>query len=294
MIRLTTLVAAISICGSSATFLLAAIDYSSIGSSYSQSFDTLAATDIGHSWTNDSTIPGWSLFRVTTGTDSTPFSMSQYDATDGSAGTGRFYSFGATGDGDRALGAIGGGNFGNEGDRATGIGVGAAGGWIAVSLMNSTGSALSQIMVGYDGEQWRDAGDNEPPSAQTMTFEYGLGSSFASVAWTAPGGSFDFISPVFTTTAGPVDGNTAGRVSDLGGTIADLDWQAGSLLWLRWVERNDPAFDHGMGIDNFSFAAGLTAIPEPGAFLFVALVCGMASFAVGVRRIVAFSRSRRS
>ena len=293
MIRLATLVAAVSICGSSATFLSAAIDYSSIGSSYSQNFDTLAVTDIGHSWTNDSTVPGWSLFRVTSGTDSTPIPMSIYDTTDGSADAGLFYSFGAANDADRALGAIGGGSFGYTGDQAIGVGVGAPDGWMAVSFANSTGSVLNEVSVGYDGEQWRNAGDNEPPSAQTMTFEYGFGSTFASVAWTAPGGSFDFISPVFTTTAGPVDGNTAGRVSDLGGTITDLDWQPGSTLWFRWVERNDPAFDHGMGIDNFSFAAGLAAIPEPSAFIFVALVCGMTTFAVGMRRIARLQRRGR-
>ncbi|HEY3395027.1 MAG TPA: hypothetical protein VGK58_20150 [Lacipirellulaceae bacterium] len=294
MMRLATLVAAVSICGSSATLLLAALDYSSIGSNYVQNFDSLAATGIGHSWTNDSTIPGWSLFRVTAGADSTPFPMSAYDATDGSAGAGRFYSFGATDDGDRSLGAIGGGNFGNTGDQATGVGLGAADGWIALSLMNSTGSVLNQVTVGYDGEQWRDAGDNEPPAAQTMTFEYGFGSTFASVTWTAPGGSFDFTSPVFTTTDGPVAGNTAGRVSDLGGTITDLDWQAGSVLWLRWVERNDPGLDHGMGIDNFSFAAGATAIPEPSAFLLHGAVGGMATIAVAVQRILRISRRGRN
>jgi hypothetical protein len=294
MMRLATLVAAVSICGSSATFLLAAIDYSSIGSSYVQNFDSLAAAGGGEdNWANDSTLPGWSLFRVTAIDNSTPFPMSAYDATNGLAEEGRFYSFGPIGDGDRALGAIGGPNFGYTGDRATGVVVGEADGWIAVSVTNATGSALNHIAVGFDGEQWRDAGDNEPPSAQTMTFEYGFGSTFASVTWTAPGGSFDFTSPLFTTTAGPVPGNTAGRVEDLGGTISDLDWQPGSTLWLRWVERNDLGLDHGMAIDNFSFAAGLAAIPEPRGFLFVTLACAMATFAVGVRQVVAFSRTRR-
>jgi hypothetical protein len=59
------------------------------------------------------------------------------------------------------------------------------------------------------------------------------------------------------------------------------------------VERNDLGLDHGMAIDNFSFAAGLTAVPEPGAFLFVALVCGMTTFAIGMGRIVAYAQSAR-
>jgi hypothetical protein len=33
------------------------------GSTYSQNFDTLAQTGTNITWSNDSTIPGWYLFR---------------------------------------------------------------------------------------------------------------------------------------------------------------------------------------------------------------------------------------
>ena len=55
-------------------------------------------------------------------------------------------------------------------------------GWLAASFTNGTGVEVNQITVAYDGEQWRDAGDNEPPYAQTMEFQYGLGSDFSSVS----------------------------------------------------------------------------------------------------------------
>jgi hypothetical protein len=128
--------------------------------------------------------------------------------------------------------------------------------------------------VKYDGEQWRNAGDNEPPSAQTMNFEYGFGTSFAAVTtWVAPGSSFNFTSPVFTTTDGPVDGNNAGRAANLGGTVTNLAWQAGQTLWVRWVENNDLGLDAGLAIDNFSFSGTLTAVPEAGAFALATLIC---------------------
>jgi hypothetical protein len=267
-----------------ASTLFAAIDYSAIGSTYSQNFNSLAATGTDHDWANDSTLPGWYLFRVTSGTNSTPVPMAFYDASDGSATNGRFYSFGANS--DRALGGIGSGAFGYPGDRATTLAANQSAGWIAASITNSTGTPLTKFTLAYDGEQWSDAGDNEPPYAQTMQFEYGVGTNFSTVSsWTAPGGIFNFTSPVFTTTAGPVDGNAAGRVAGLGGTITDLSWLPGTTLWLRWVERNDSGLDHALAIDNLSFSAGLSAVPEASALAFGSLLCGLMTLAVGVRAL---------
>jgi hypothetical protein len=92
-----------------------------------------------------------------------------------------------------------------------------------------------------------------------MVLEYGFGSSFTTVAsWTAPGGSFDWSSPVVGSTAAMVDGNAAGLLADRGGVLAGLDWQAGQTLWLRWIERNDSGNDHALAIDNFSLTLPAT------------------------------------
>jgi hypothetical protein len=37
--------------------------------------------------------------------------------------------------------------------------------------------------------------------------------------------------------------------------------QPGSQLWLRWIDINDPASDHGRALDDFSIWA--TAVSEP-------------------------------
>lgn len=214
--------------------------------------------------------------------------MSLYDASNGSAGDGRFYSLGTSS--DRALGGVGHGIFGYPGDRATNIVVNTAAGWIAASFTNSTGSTLAAFTAAFDGEQWSDAGDNEPPYPQVMTFQYGFGNSFETVStWVSPGGNFDFTSPVFTTTSQPIDGNGIGRVANLGGTISDLSWSEGETLWLRWVDRNDPVFDHAMAIDNFSFSAAanaVSAVPEAGtAIIYGAIGCLLAA-AFAARRYV--------
>ena len=227
----------------------AQVVYVAAGSVYSQNFDTLANTGSGVAWVNGSTLPGWFLYRQPApGVD-----ITTYAAGTGSSATGSFYSFGASGSTERALGGVGSGGtyFGSP---ATG----AVAGWMAVGLVNGTGQTLTQFSVSFAGEQWRDGGAGD---TQTMRFEYGWGSSFTSVSsWTAPGGTFDWASPVVSGTAGAVDGNTTGRVNGRGGLISGVNWAPGDTLWLRWVETNDPGNDHGLAIDDFSF---LAMVPEP-------------------------------
>ncbi|MFT3685851.1 MAG: hypothetical protein QM783_13170 [Phycisphaerales bacterium] len=189
-----------------------------------------------------------------------PFAITTYNAAPGSNTTGSFYSFGAASSNERAFGAIGSGGtyYGSQAN-------GAVCGWIAVSLTNGTADTLTDVTIGFDGEQWRDGGSSGvTPAAQTMVLEYGFGATFGAVtAWTAPGGAFNWSSPVITNTGGGamVDGNDAGRVAGRGGTISNLAWEPGQTMWVRWVEVNDAGNDHGLAIDNFSFSA----TPTPGA-----------------------------
>ncbi len=209
---------------------------------YGQNFNTLAPSGTNVTWTNNATIPGWYLFRQPApGT-----ALSAYNASDGSSTTGSMYSFGSTSSSERALGAIASGAA-YWGSPATG----AVAGWIAVGFLNNTGQTIDLAGVSYDGEQWRAANT----ASQSLVFEYGIGPSFTTVTtWTAPGSPFDFNSPV-NTTAGPIDGNTTGKVSGLGGVLGGLGWDDGEILWLRWQVTNAPGNDHGLSIDDFSFVA---------------------------------------
>ncbi len=275
-------------CGSVAIMLMlaassqATLSYTTAGSTHTETFDTLANTG-SITWTNDSTLPNWSLFRqpapgtaiaaVATGT--------------GSSNAGTFISFGSAASTDRALGGVasGGAYFGSPASTAVA-------GWIAFSATNNTGSVLTDITVGYDGEQWRDGGSaGGTPAAQTMGLEYGFGTSFTTVpTWTAAGAAFNFTSPVFTniTTGAAVDGNVAGKTTGRGGTVSSLSWATGSTLWIRFIENNDAGNDHGLSVDNFTFSAA--AVPEASAFLFGGLACCVGAVKLVSRKL----RARKS
>lgn len=208
------------------------------GTPYSQDFDSLSTT----AWTNDSTLPGWSLFKQPA--PGTPFTSIVTGT--GSNNAGGFYSFGL--DTDRALGGIGSGNATVWNSPASG----AVAGWIAAQFTNGDDTAFDSFTVAYDGEQWRNGGNT---SAQSMVFEYGFGPSFDSISWTPGGATFDVTSPVTGSTAGALDGNNAAnRVAGLGGTISGLAWAPGDSLWIRWIKLNDIGNDHGLAIDNFSIS----------------------------------------
>lgn len=219
--------------------------------SYSQDFDTLATSGSNNAWANDSTLAGWSLFRQPVpGT-----AITGYNADNGGSNTGSFFSYGTTGSLERALGGLGSGGtyFGSP---ASGV----VAGWIAFSATNTTGATINDLTVAFNGEQWRNGGNT---AAQTMTLQYGFGSSFTTVStWTTPGSTFNWASPVATSTAAAVDGNNAGRVSNVGGTLSGLSWANNDTLWFRWVETNDTGNDHGLAIDNFSLTT--STVQQPG------------------------------
>ena len=235
--------------------------------SYTQGFDTLTISTTATPWVNDSTLPGWSLIN------SAGAAAATLVAGTGSSNAGSFYSFGAAGNAERALGgaASGGAYFGSPA-------AGAIAGWMVVAFTNNTGASIDNFSFGYDGEQWRNGGNT---SAQTLVMEYGVGTSFAGVvSWTAPGGNADFTSPVVGATAAAVDGNGAGLLAGLGGSYTGLSWAAGQTLYVRFVERNDLGNDHGLALDNFRFS--VTAVPEPGT---VALwLAGLGAIAFVARR----------
>lgn len=213
---------------------------------YAQNFDSLAISGANNTWTNDATLPGWSLLKA----DGS--AVATYATGNGSSNTGAFYSFGA--DADRALGGVGSGGayFGSPLSNTVA-------GYVAASFVNATGQQLAGFDIGFSGEQWRNGGNT---SAQTMVFSYGFGASFANVTWNTPGAGFDFTSPITGSTAAALNGNIAGHVAGLGGNVT-ASWDAGQTLWVRWTERNDVGNDHGLAIDNLTLSVAVTPVPEP-------------------------------
>lgn len=219
----------------------ATVSVSGSSFSYSQSFDSLAASGSSNAWANDSTLNGWSLFFPST-------AVSSYIAGTGTGTGGGFYSLGTTS--ERALGSLA-----TNGNTAVG-----AQQVIAAAFTNTGSETYDSFTLRFDGEQWRNNGN---ALAQSLTVQYGFGTSFAAVTtWTSAGSGFTFTSPVTGTTATALDGNlAANRVAALGGSLTTT-WAPGQTLWLRWNDVNDSGNDHVLAIDNVSFSV-TSAVPEP-------------------------------
>lgn len=204
---------------------------------YTQNFDALPASGTS-AWTNDSTLPGW--FHARSGSGTTIVA----DA--GVSNSGNLYSFGASGDGDRALGSIGSGNA-------------AAGDFYwGVRLQNHTGGTITSLDVAYAGEQWRNGGATGTAAQQTIAFSYLVGSPNVSgslAEFTSPGNAvaaLDFTSPITTATAGALNGNLAANRSVRTATIGGLNIPDGAEIMLRWADPNHTGNDHGLSIDDFT------------------------------------------
>lgn len=249
---------------------MAGIIYTTAAVIIGESFDSLVEGGPAFPWQNDSTLAGWHLY---TWQNQPPLF---YASDDGSTGLPSFYNFGSTFTNDRSLGSIAATDpyFENPAP-------GSVAGYIAVEIINGTGQTLDNFYVGYQGEQWHNGGNT---SAQSLVFEWGIGSTFTSVStWHSPGGNFDFVSPVTGPTAGPVDGNSTGLVGGRGGfQFINGGWANGDTLWLRWVDFNDVGGNHGLSIDNWQFEA--SAVPEP-AFLPVMIGLSLGFTAMQRRRL---------
>lgn len=236
----------------------AEIIYLNASDVYQENFDGLQNSGSGLTWSNNLTVPGWYS------------NHGQYTASDGSASTRALYSFGSVGSTERALGVV---SLGSSADARLGV-----------AIRNSTGAAINQFSVRFDGEQWRQS-TTPVAAAQNLSFGYrtssALGSLDGGVYTSVP--SLAFTSPGTSLPGGAVDGNSpAFRTADITATVSGLNWQSGEYLWLRWEgTANGSGSQHGLAIDNFAFSAGTaTAVPEPSSLALLSV----ASLATLIRR----------
>lgn len=207
--------------------------------SYSQDFNTLLNTGTNNTWTDNTTIANWYCQKSTAG-------AVVYDAGTGSATAGKVYSFGSTGSTDRAIGTLGSAGFGN----------GAHG----VQLQNNSGSIVNNFQVSYTLEQWRDGG-NTTPAAQQIRVYYKISSTVitalnpgANAGWTEITGLMT-ASPIFTTTAGALDGNLpANKVTLTNISATGVALNNGEYIMLKWEDPNHAGNDHGLSIDDVTIS----------------------------------------
>jgi hypothetical protein len=250
----------------------AALSLASLG--YSQDFNSLATSGTP-TWTDNSTIAGWY--------SQTNYGSTTYQADDGSSTNDDRKSYGSGTDADRALG-----HFADPGLLSGDFPRTAAWG---VVFQNDTGGDIFQITVNYTGEQWRQ----ESVTTDRLDFSYGVSSSDITdfvPATENPGGiwtpfsALDFLPPQ-SGSGTDIDGNDPANSDTLSQTI-NVSVPNGSYLALRWFDPQVVASfsssnQQGMAIDDFSITA---AIPEPSAFLFGGLVCGVIGVGAAWRRLV--------
>jgi predicted extracellular nuclease len=191
---------------------------------YFQDFNTLANTG-----TTSNILPvGWQLLEKGTNANDT------YSINNGSSNAGNTYSYGATGDTDRAFGTLLSGSLTPT---------------IGVSFINNTGVTIIGLDISYRGEQWRLGAVGRE---DRLNFQYSLNATSLNTGTWVDVNSLDFIAPVTTGTVGARDGNAEVNFTNISDTISNLNIGQGETFWLRWLDFNASGADDGLAVDDFS------------------------------------------
>jgi hypothetical protein len=203
------------------------------GPSYLEDFNALPASGTSN---NSSTLPqGWAFSEAGTGGTLT------YAADNGSLSTGNTYSYGASGNSDRAFGEL------TSGTVSTTLGA---------CFLNDTGLVITSFTIAYTGEMWRlgaadaivDRLDFEFSANATSIVDNGPG-----VLWTAVN-TLDFVSPNNASPAGAKDGNLAANRTTTApiAVIPPGGIPAGGVFYIRWLSNaNIGGTNDGLAIDDF-------------------------------------------
>jgi serralysin len=222
----------------SAALLSGQASYHSVGFVYSEDFNSLNGqftnldTGSPHPWTNGVTVPNFYA------------SLNDYWSTNRPVYGSRMYALRADGSAvDKALGSVPGG-------AQPAI-------YFGLRLVNTTGVTLTSFDLGYVGEQWRDSG-NLIASQITVAWRVGSGSLTDGTWVSLPDATFT--APVTSGNVTDLNGNSAANRREIEASVStDFSWAPNQELWIRWAHLDHPGTNHGLGIDDVTFAA----IPEP-------------------------------
>lgn len=220
--------------------------YSFTGSTITENFDGLLSGPNPFSSTVgvQANVPG--LLWVGTKNAGTGSSAMPYNVDNGGLNTGGIYSYGLTGNTDRALGAIASGS-----NAAT----------FGVAVTNNSGSAITEFTLNFNSEQYRSSTSTQ----NFLTFGYATSalagvtdSNFLTFAGFTSNAAADIIGN------NPVAANGVINPPDVrtySVTISGLNVAVGGKIYLRWADFNDVGNDAGLAIDDFRFSV----VPTPGA-----------------------------
>ena len=220
----------LALAGASAVARLSALTLTAPGLAATENFDSLGLVA-------GSTLPaGWELNETGSSANTA------YGVGNGSSSTGNTYSFGATGDSDRALGAL----------RTSGVAS-----MFGTVIVNLTGTTLTGLGFEYTGEQWRLGATGR---TDRLDFSYSLdATSLLDGTW-VDFDPLDFLSPLTTGATGAVDGNLPENRTTLSQTLDGFALAPGAGLWIRWTDFDATGSDDGLAIDDFA-VRGIAATP---------------------------------
>ena len=232
------------------------------GGAYTQNFNALPASGTfvlsgpgPHSLAavpiNAVGLSGWSIALVPGSTSpDAKFAVSTGSSTGGSA-----YSYGASGQAERALGSLASGSVISR---------------FGAIFVNNTPSTITRVTLAYTGEQWRYGGS---ATSNALRFSYAIGAADIGDASFTDVDALSFTSPIVTGTTGSRDGNALANRTLIVNTIAGLAWVPGQTLVIRWTDENESGNDNGLAIDDLTFTtdAGIgpllitSTVPATGA-----------------------------
>jgi endonuclease I len=216
-------------------FAQAQVSITNIGTPYTQDFNSLANTGT----TNTALPTGWLFSEAGTGANTT------YGADNGATTAGNTYSYGSTGNTERAFGSLQSGNV------APTLGVG---------FVNNTGVPITTLTINYTGEQWR-VGVASRTIADTLNFQYSTDATSLTTGTWVDENNLDLASPTLNVAAGAVDGNAAANRTAKSFTIVGLNIADGASFYLRWADYNIASSDDGLSIDDITITFNGTIDP---------------------------------
>jgi hypothetical protein len=210
-----------------------AVSLTNLGTPYTEDFNTLASTG------TSSVVPtGWDFSESGTNANTT------YTAGTGSSNTGDTYSFGASGNTERAFGGLRSGNLVPL---------------VGAQFTNSTGVTITSLSISYTGEQWRLGQNTAGRAADRLDFQLSADATSITTGTWSDYDSLDFSSPVVSGTVGALNGNDAANRTALSYTISGLALAPGSAFWIRWADSDlIPGADDGLSIDDFSLTPAVS------------------------------------
>ncbi|MBK8285227.1 MAG: putative Ig domain-containing protein [Ahniella sp.] len=219
-------------CGLMGLLLLAAASVSAqvsipaINTPVLQDFDSLA-----NAGTTNTAVPaGWAFVENP--------GDANYAASTGSSTGGNTYSFGATGNTERAFGMIQSGSVNST---------------IGASFRNDTGATVNALVIQYFGEQWRLG---EGGRTDRIDFQYSLNAtSIVSNSTWVNVNSLDFSSPDTTAPGGARNGNDAQHRVRRVALINNVNLANGATFFIRFTDLNADGSDDGLAVDDFQVTA---------------------------------------